>query len=133
MTYSFNEDWEIGATWVYGTGQAYTVPSGQYAFDPIDSRGNSSGYYGNTYEEYTERNGYRLPAFHKLDLNFMYNFSWFDLPFQASINIYNAYNHKNTFAQSVGYADNDYQRDQKVLKRITLFPIIPTFGLSFTF
>ncbi|HET6513451.1 MAG TPA: TonB-dependent receptor, partial [Candidatus Kapabacteria bacterium] len=70
LTYRLGESWEFSASWVYGTGQAYTVPSGQYSFPYDDIQGNFVSY--DNYEEldYTERNGYRIPAFHKLDLNF---------------------------------------------------------------
>ena len=144
LTYRLGESWELGATWVYGTGQAYTTATGQYQYTPIyediyTGPANDSYRYGSNESDYTERNGYRLPPFHKLDLNFTHKFSWFDLPWQVSINIYNAYNRHNTFAQ---YIDRQYtgydpvtgkDNYKVVLKRITLFPFIPTFGLSFKF
>jgi hypothetical protein len=135
LSYKLNDTWEIGASWVYGTGQAYTVPTGSYSFKDIGSYSEQAGW-GFDIEgyQYTERNGFRLPPFHKLDLNFMYNYKWFNIPFQFSINIYNAYNNKNPFAW---YINNDYNPDtqtsKKVLKQITLLPFIPTFGLSFKF
>jgi hypothetical protein len=142
LTYRLGESWELGATWVYGTGQAYTTATGQYYLPDIDSdpTGITRGDYGSRRLSYTERNGYRLPAFHKLDLNFTHKFSWFDLPWQFSINIYNAYNRKNVFAQflepdgsgEVNPATGEYETKYKI-KRITLFPIIPTFGLSCKF
>jgi len=127
LTYAFSDSWELGATWYYGTGQAYTMPTGTYRFDEI-------GFFG--WEEikfqYTERNGARLPAFHKLDLNFMHHFNWFSLPWTFSINIYNAYNRRNPFAWYIS-SDYDGVNETKKLKQITLFPIIPTFGLSVKF
>lgn len=135
LTYRIGESWELGASWVYGTGQAYTVATGQYAFQPPEDN-----YYqnGDFHLDYSERNGYRIPAFHKLDLNFMHSFSWFGLPWQLSLNVYNAYNRRNVFAQ---YATHEFVIDPNtglltnkiVLKRVTLFPVIPTVGLSFKF
>lgn len=137
LTYKLGESWELGASWVYGTGQAYTVPSGQYAFKPINgSDGGNNLHSGYTRNDYTERNAYRLPAFHKLDLNFMHKFSWFGLPWELSLNIYNAYNYKNTFAQTIGYDNSSFSSEgypKRVVKRITLFPFLPTVGLSFKF
>jgi hypothetical protein len=139
LTYQLGESWEFGATWVYGTGQAYTMPTGQYQYVPIED--NSQDPFGpgsfSVRNDYTERNGYRIPAFHKLDLNFTYKYEWFKLPWQFSINIYNAYNHKNVFAQYVDseYADdgNGNNTERKVMKQFTLFPLIPTFGIGFKF
>lgn len=136
LTYKLGESWELGATWVYGSGQAYTVPSGQYSFDPIEGNENTDYYSSNTYNDYTERNAYRLPAFHKLDLNFMHKFSWFNLPWELSLNVYNAYNHKNTFAQFIGYDYNNSGSSgyaKRVVKRVTLFPFLPSVGLGFKF
>lgn len=139
LTYRIGETWEFSASWVYGTGQAYTVPSGQYTF-PYDDI-NREGYYfeGNEELDYTERNGYRIPAFHKLDLNFTNAFTMWGLPWKFHINIYNAYNRRNTFAQSVdrkytGYDESSGQTNYEYkIHRFSLFPIIPTFGLSCTF
>ncbi|HVZ40599.1 MAG TPA: TonB-dependent receptor [Candidatus Kapabacteria bacterium] len=138
LTYRLGESWELGATWVYGTGQAYTMPSGRYSIStatadiPVQGMDDTQEYYARN--DYTERNGYRLPAFHKLDLNFTHSFSWFSLPWQISIDVYNAYNHKNVFAQ---FVENRYDPASggygSKLVRITLFPIIPTLGINFKF
>jgi len=136
LTYRLGDSWELGASWVYGTGQAVTVATGQYAFQPVED--NFYNPNGDVHLDYSSRNGYRIPAFHKLDLNFMHSFSWFGLPWQLSLNVYNAYNRRNVFAQ---YATTDFVYDPNtglymnkvVLKQITLFPVIPTVGLSFKF
>ncbi len=125
-TYQLGERWELGASWVYGTGQAYTMPTGLYSFDPV---GTDYVSYREQYQ-YTERNGARLPAYHKLDLNFMHKFERFGIPFQLSLNIYNVYSRRNPFAWYITY---DYEENRKVVKQLTLFPIIPTLGLSFKF
>lgn len=130
LTYNIAERWEIGASWVYGTGQAYTMPTGMYRFNPI-----GENYFGeNDLYQYTDRNGARLPAFHKLDLNFMYKFKWSDYPMEFSINLYNVYNRRNPFAWYItdGYNENTGEYE-KQLKQVTLFPFIPTIGFSFQF
>ena len=136
LTYRLGEKWEFGATWTYSTGQAYTLPTGQYAFDPNPTNTSYNSY---PTTDFTSRNGIRLPAFHKLDLNFTHSYSWFGIPWQVSINIYNAYNHKNVFAEYVA-RNEDYvfggtgnAAQPYVLHQFTLFPIIPTFGLSCKF
>ncbi len=140
LTYKIGESWEFGATWVYGTGQAYTTPTGQYQLPELENDPSFAYYSSSTDNAYSERNGYRLPPFHKLDLNFTHKFEWFDLPWQFSINIYNAYNHRNTFAQYLQHSNDMVLNPETgqyeypyVVKRITLFPLIPTFGLSVKF
>lgn len=125
LNYEINDTWELGAAWVYGTGQAYTLPTGTYFWN----RG-----YGNEPYNFSDRNGVRLASYHRLDLNLMYKFEAYNLPWQLSINIYNTYNRRNPFAV---YVDEEYDymtnESEKVLKQITLFPIIPTLGLSVEF
>lgn len=133
FTYKLGESWELGLSWVYGTGQAFTLPTGMF-YDY-----NSS--YSSEKYVYSKKNEYRMPAYHKLDLNFMYKYHWFGLPLEFSINIYNAYNRLNPFAI---YLDKDYvteydsdgnfkAKNVTELKSITLFPFIPSFGISFKF
>lgn len=138
-TFEINKRWEFGASWVYYSGQTYTVPTGAYNFSPVgwgSQVGNENPYSSRDKQKfiYTERNGYRMAPYHKLDLNFMYKFTWFDLPFQCSINIYNAYNRLNPFAM---YIDTQYDNQgnitSKQFKQITLFPFIPSFALGFKF
>lgn len=137
LTYKLSENSEIGATWVYGTGQAYTMPTGSLEFndDPYNNGSDYYSWYDEKYQ-YTERNGFRLPAFHKLDLSYMYKFQFFGLfPAKFHINIYNLYNQKNPFAWFIEY-DYNYDNGEQVTKKVkqlTLFPIIPTIGLSFNF
>jgi hypothetical protein len=138
LTYRIGDTWEFSASWVYGTGQAYTVPSGQYEFPYNDIEEQGFVFGRNDELDYTERNGYRIPAFHKLDLNFTNSFTMWGLPWKFHINIYNAYNRHNTFAQSVEkrYTGSDEfgnSTEKYRLHRYSLFPIIPTFGLSCTF
>lgn len=123
LNYTLGESWDFTATWVYGTGQAFTFPVAQY----------SLGDWGNPMFYYSEKNGYRLPAYHRLDLNFSHKFSWFGWAWRASINVYNAYNRMNPFSR---YLEYDYAPNGEStwkLKQVTLFPILPTFGISFAF
>jgi hypothetical protein len=137
--FELSKNWEIGATWVYYSGQTYTVPAGSYNFSPIgwgSQVGEQTPYSSKDKQKfiYTERNGYRMEPYHKMDVNLMYKFEWFKLPFQLSINIYNVYNRLNPFAV---YIDTKYDAKgnpiSKEFKQITLFPFIPSLALSCKF
>ncbi len=137
-TFEINKRWEIGAAWIYATGQAFTMPTGTYQGIDLDGRsdflfGGGFSSFGDKYQ-YTQRNGARLPSYHRLDLNLMYKYKWFGLPWVASFNTYNVYNRLNPFSWYI-QREYDYWNDtsKKKLKQITLFPIIPTVGLSFEF
>jgi len=129
LTFKFSETWEFSAAWVYGTGQAYTMPTGVYSM-PVDD----DDTYTYEFYRFTERNGYRLPSSHRLDVNIANNTQIFGIDSQIYLSIYNLYNRHNPFAWYISDEwDEDGSNSRKVVKQITLFPIIPTFGINFNF
>ncbi len=136
VTYQPWESWEFSAAWVYGTGQAYTMPTGTYFYTDVGEDYNDERYYYYEKYQYTDRNAFRLPAYHRLDFNAIHHYEWFGLPFQFYISIYNIYNRRNPFAWYIDYDSVETEegwKDVKKLKQLSLFPFIPTIGLSFEF
>src|SRR3546814_8957707 len=84
--YQLSPRWNLSATFVYSTGNAVTFPSGKYSVD------------GRTLWYYTERNGYRMPDYHRLDLGATWE-SKATKRFQSSwtFGVYNVYNRKNAY------------------------------------
>jgi outer membrane cobalamin receptor len=128
LAYKLLENFKIGLTWIYATGQRYSLPPGQFFFDPVGTGGN-----GQVQFNYTGLNTAQFPDYHKLDLNFNYNFKMFNSDFEAYINLYNLYNRHNAFAQYVVLQDNQNGEQVPLLKQITLFPFIPSAGISIKF
>jgi hypothetical protein len=118
--YNTNSRWTFSSTFVYSTGSAVTFPSGKYQVN------------GGTVFYYTEKNGYRMPDYHRLDLSATlegkpgkkYQSSW-------SFGVYNAYNRKNAF--TINFEDNpdDVSKTQAV--QTTLFGLIPSVTWNFKF
>jgi hypothetical protein len=135
-SYKIDEQWELGLSWVYATGQAFTMPASQFDFVPL-TNGRVPGGTPRPRFQSTERNAFRLPAFHKLDVSLTHSFRWFDLPFQASLSVYNAYNRANAFSWSIRYRTEVTPDGRTVqtpfVEQLSLFPIIPTLGLSCSF
>ncbi|NNF02465.1 MAG: TonB-dependent receptor [Bacteroidia bacterium] len=133
--YKFNERIEFSATWVYYTGNAVTFPSGKYEID------------GDVVSLYTERNGYRMPAYHRMDLGMTLlgkNFKLVRDPSTGELkkvkrkiesswnfSIYNAYMRKNAYSISFRESENDPSRTEAV--RLTLFTIVPSISYNFKF
>ncbi len=128
LTYEPDDHWTFGTSWVYASGQGFTLPIGQYIFNGT-GLDESSGINYN----YTERNGYQLPPYHKLDLSTSYKFIWAGLNWEAFLNIYNVYNRNNAFARYVTYEKNAAGNDVPKLKQVSLFPIIPMVGIKLEF
>ncbi|MFY7998803.1 MAG: TonB-dependent receptor [Candidatus Kapaibacteriota bacterium] len=145
-TYKITDDWEIGATWTFATGQAFTMPSAQYSFPSVSGIQQTNPLIQGVRVNYTERNGFRLPDFHKLDINITHFFTWFNLPFNAGLSVYNAYNRQNPFQWTVRYGqavtspvpmEGVTARSANVLiptvQQTVLFGIIPTLSIGFKF
>lgn len=125
VSYVHNERWNFSSTFTYSTGRPITLPTGQYEYQ----------YYKPSL--ITERNGYLLPAYHRLD------FSAVLTPLKNKnrhiqtkwvFGIYNVYNRKNPFTLTSRDVEvDDKATGEKEFVMIYLFPIVPsvTFNLSF--
>ncbi len=118
--YDLNKKWSISATWVYNTGNAVTFPSGKYVIDK------------NVEFYYTERNGYRMPAYHRLDLGATKYLKKTD-KFESSLtfSLYNTYGRKNAYTIDFEQDQNDPTRTAAV--KTYLFTYIPSITYSFKF
>ena len=114
--YKLSNTWEVAATWHYNTGQALTAPSGKYDMS------------GSTFYYYHERNGYRAPACHRLDISATYTKKHGRATHIWSFGIYNAYNHYNPYV--IQFLNDDDKPSGTKVEQTSLFGIIPS--VSFT-
>jgi hypothetical protein len=114
--YDLSPTWNLSAVWVYNTGNAVTFPAGNYW---VDNR---------LVPYYTERNGYRMPAYHRLDLSATWKLGEHS---NLNFSVYNAYDRMNAYAIYFRQDPNDATKTQAV--QITLFPIIPSVTYNFTY
>jgi hypothetical protein len=120
--YQAGKKWTFSATWVYYTGNAVTFPSGKYAIN------------GQTAFYYTERNGYRMPAYHRMDLaatlapqkrrSKKFEGSW-------TFSIYNLYGRENAYSIQFQNDPNDPTKTQAV--QYALFRFVPSVTYNFKF
>ena len=114
--YQLSPSWELSGVWRYNTGQALTAPSAKY--DLI----------GTTYYYYNERNGYRAPACHRLDLSVNYSKKLGRFTRIWSFGIYNVYNRYNPFM--IRFVNDDKSPTGTICQNTALFGIVPS--VSFT-
>ena len=132
--YTFNKRLTASATWVYYTGNAVTFPSGKYEID------------GQVVNYYTERNGYRMPDYHRLDIGV----TLYDKGFKTvkdpdsgeekqvprkwegswNFSVYNAYGRENAY--SITFKENP-ETGQTEAVQLALFKIIPSVTYNFKF
>ncbi len=118
--YDINKKWSVSAAWVFNTGNAVTFPSGKYYVD------------GQVQYLYTERNGYRMPNYHRLDVGI----TWYNRKtdkFESSWNFscYNAYGHENAYTITFQQDPNDPSKTQAV--QTSLFRWVPSVTYNFKF
>jgi hypothetical protein len=128
VTYALNEHWSFGGVWVYGTGNAITLPVQRYIIE------------GNIVNEYGPRNSFRMVPYHRMDIAATYTCRerklFYRIPFQSSWNfaVYNVYNRMNPYFI---FFDNDGSIAEGNLtitaKQVSLFPILPSVTWNFNF
>jgi outer membrane receptor for ferrienterochelin and colicin len=119
MVHKINKRFEISADWIFGTGQAISLPVEVY----VDINGNEV-------EVFDGRNGFRMKPYHRLD--FSAKFSKQKRKYERAwvVSIYNVYNRLNPFYI---FRDFDKNTNLPVFKQVSLFPIIPSVSYQFKF
>ena len=123
--YELNKKWKLSGTFVYGSGNAATLPQRFYLVGGVLT------------QEYSRINEYRLPAYHRLDLSAIltpkknekrkWKSEWV-------FSVYNAYSRQNpyfVYFDQNGSALNGTLTIQA--KQVSLFPIIPAVTWNFKF
>ena len=134
--YQLSDRFDVSAAYVYGTGDAVTLPEALYQVPaytrdfagwirPSDAFDTADG------TAYGPRNGFRLPAYARLDLGASWYFRRGPRPHALHLSVYNATNRKNPFLTSLeqGYGDDG----RRGLQGVTLFPVLPTLSYQFSF
>ena len=119
LTYDYTDKISFSANWVFGSGQALSIPEYQYlATSPW---GGTS-----TVGQADSKNNYRMPNYHRLDIgvSFKKEKKWGESSW--NIGIYNAYNRWNPYFIYI-----DSSRGQA--NQISLFPFIPSISYNFKF
>ena len=118
--YELNQKWSLSAAWVYYTGNAITYPSGKYQIN------------GKDVMYYAERNGYRMPAYHRLDLGATCILK--QSPKYSSelvLGLYNAYGRENAYM--IEFRTNKTDQYKTTAYQYSLFAFVPSISWNFKF
>lgn len=117
--FNLGKRWEVSALWCYKTGAPFTVPVGKYYIN------------GAIHYQYSDRNDFRMPAYHRLDIGATYNApkkgglqgSW-------NFSIYNAYGRENPYLIMF----KDSPGGKTIAEQVSLFRWVPSvsYNLKFT-
>jgi hypothetical protein len=114
--YQLNDFWNVSASFVFNSGQALTAPSAKYQID------------GNTVYYYAERNGYRAPSSHHLDLSATYTKKLSHCERKWAFGIYNIYNRENPYV--ITFSEDDNSASGTKATQTALFGAIPFVSFS---
>ena len=118
--YDVNSRFNLSATWVYHTGNAVTFPSGKYTLN------------NHVYYYYTERNGYRMPAFHRLDIGGTIKLgSGKKFTSELAFGCYNMYGQKNVF--TIDFRESTTVPNTTEAVKTYLFQWVPYVTWNFNF
>lgn len=137
---------KISSTWVYGTGNAMTVPLGYYYGNTANGTGIRTTMVNNIFTNqlvntqinripyFGGQNSFRAEAYHRLDLALQLHKNKKHYKRYWEFGLFNAYNRKNPFYYYL-QATNDYVNNgQRIeLKKKSLFPILPSISYNFSF
>lgn len=118
--FDLNEKWSLSATWVFNTGNAVTFPSGKYEIN------------GNVEFYYTERNGYRMQDYHRLDLAATKTLKKTKkYESTLSFSLCNAYGRKNVF--TIDFIEDPDDPTKTIAEKTYLFTFVPSISFNFKF
>lgn len=139
LSFPVLSNWSGGLRLNVGTGTPYTRPGGSYAFyqprflndqgrltwSGVDNEEDDGGGFAVLLED---RNAERYPLYHRLDVSFRrtYEKSWGTIT--PTIDLLNVYNRRNVL-----FYFFEYENDPPVRSGISMFPILPTFGVEVKF
>ncbi len=130
LQYRPNDRFDVGLTWVYCTGNTATL-----AFHRMETNAEIYSYYAvNSVDFVEQRNNYRLPAYHRMDVSFNFHRKFTHGSRTINISVYNAYNRQNPFViyPSTQYYSNDGSYKTVLMQR-SLFPLLPSIAYTYKF
>jgi len=123
-TYEINKKWTLSTVFIYGSGNAITLPTNFYFVEQQLT------------PEYSNLNAYRLFAYHRLDLSAIYKpqpkkprkweSSW-------AFSIYNVYSRQNPYFLYVDSQGSSAQGFNLSVRQVSIFPILPSVTYNFKF
>ena len=122
LNYELSKRIMISANWLYSTGAPITFPTGGFEI------------LGNYAPVYSDRNSYRMPDYHRLDISLTIenkkreNKKWQG---EWNFSVYNAYAHKNAWV--INFVEDEDNPGERYAEMTYLFSIIPSITYNFKF
>ncbi len=115
--------WTCGVNWLYGSGIAITLAESKFY--------NPGSFFPEIGINYSDRNGFRLPAYHRLDLSANYKLrDRKSFSHSLTLNLYNVYGRVNPFY--ITLVQDPITQDFE-FRQFSLFKFLPSLSYRFSF
>jgi TonB-dependent Receptor Plug Domain len=148
--YELSKRITLSGTWVYGTGNALTLPQSQYVALPnattprTNFNTNQPGFINSAFgsgrgvNDYGPKNSFRAEPYHRFDLSLQFHKKKRRHERTWELSVYNLYNRRNPFfynftTRQTFDANGRPNGNETVLRRISIFPVVPTLSYNFSF
>jgi len=125
VSYQESKKWKFAGVWVYGTGNAFTLPERFFLVEGVLT------------QQFSRINQYRLPAYHRMDFSATYTPNKkpdAKIKKEWVFSVYNAYSRQNPYFIYYDQQGSALDGSLKVeARQVSLFPIIPSVTLNFKF
>lgn len=134
--YKINDHITLSATWVYGTGNAITLPIASYGIEQHTIPGTQQQARPGELWPYTiggdygKKNSFRMSPYHRMDIGIQFHKKLKRCVRTFEVSLYNVYSRQNPFFYYISY-DNDSKKNK--LMQASLFPILPSVSWSYKF
>ncbi len=122
----------LSSTWVYGTGQAISLPQSTFEISGPSQAGGAP-LFPTRISDYGQRNSFRSAPYHRLDVSIQFHKKKKRFSRTWEVSFYNAYSRKNPFFYYIDDSESTETRSNRTLTQVSLFPIIPSVSYSFKF
>ena len=141
LSHEFSKNFSLTGSWLFGTGNSITLSTNNFPLIVRNTNRNNNN--NNDPRQLVEvpslgeKNAYRMPAYHRLDVNFEFTKKKKYFTRKWSIGAYNAYSRANPVF--IYHDTNDVTKpdgtvvSQPVFRQVSLFPIIPSITYGFKF
>jgi hypothetical protein len=121
LSYLFSPKVDASLSWAYGSGKPVTLANQKYVSPVLPTSLNATNGY---VENYSSKNGYTMPAFHRLDLGMNFYKDTHYGKRVWSVGLMNAYGRQNPFFIYFSTSAPDENGEVKQsLKQFSMFPI----------
>ncbi len=135
--YKINDHITLSSTWVYGTGNAITLPIASYGVEQHtvpgaqQSQPSPNGIWPYSVAgDYGKKNSFRMSPYHRMDIGIQFHKKLKRCVRTFEFSVYNVYSRQNPFFYYINYDQNSKKNK---LMQASLFPILPSVSWSYKF